>query len=97
MKHFHIGIRVSEIVSIAPTQGKDAIEYPTSYTLKSGLVTKTTGDWKENVRKVEAILNEELPDMTSDKFAASEWLASGKKHMPVRVRRAIERLAEVPS
>ena len=53
-QHFHIGIRVDEIVTIAHNSSD---KYPTKYHLRSGVVINTTGEWESNVKIVNNILN----------------------------------------
>lgn len=50
---FHIGIRVDEIVLIGLS---DKSDFPTSYLLRNGYTTASTGEWRDNVAAVERLL-----------------------------------------
>ncbi len=67
---FHIGIRADEIVIIGKSAKDD---FPTSYTLRNGSSTLTTGNWRENVAKVEELLAE-------DRYSVEE-LAAAKRSL----------------
>lgn len=95
MKHFHIGIRVSEIVRIYPREDNEGKGYFTGYEIKGGSTIISTGTWLENIAAVERMLEEIPVDTAYDQKQVKEWLASGERYCNRRVRSHIRRLAEV--
>ncbi len=65
---FHIGGRVDQIIYIGPS-GKE--DFPTAYTMAGGMTWSSTGEWRENLRKIEALLAE-------DRYSVEE-LAAAKR------------------
>ena len=89
-KHFHIGIRADEIVNISRSDDK---EYPTSYALRNGNKHLSTGNWRENVAQVEAILNS-TPCLFYETELVKAWLEKGEKYAPRKVIAALKRIME---
>lgn len=53
MKRFYIGMRVDEILAVYPSKD-DA--YPTTFRFRNGSTLDATGEWRQAVREIEAIL-----------------------------------------
>ena len=92
-KHFHIGIRADEIVGIYPSGKDDKKDFPTCYSLRNGETRRTTGDWRENVAQVEAILNS-TPCLFYETELVKAWLEKGEKYAPRKVIAAMKRIME---
>lgn len=70
MRYFHIGVRADEIVEIGPSNDS---KFPTQYRLRNGAGVNSTGEWRDNVAKVESILNDQRE--TLDAFnQRKKWL-----------------------
>lgn len=99
MKHFHIGIRIDDIVCVTRSTDKD---FPTSYTLRNGHRVTTMGEWDNNVAAIEKALLSNLDEARSPLRGVSQfdiqdmrdWLSGQKAYMVRSERDALRRLLQ---
>lgn len=92
-RHFHIGIRTDEIVAISPNVGTNKKEYPTTYELRNGKAWDVSGNWRENIAEVDAILNS-TPCLYAETELVKAWLEKGEKYAPRKIIAAMKRIME---